>query len=177
MEFKKVLEGRRSIRKYKDTPVTDRQIMELMEAAAYAPSWANTQVSRFYIAKGEEKKELMAALPDFNKSRTADADVLIVSTVIKGRAGYNDEGEAFTHLGEGFSYFDNGIRVQNICLAAYDMGLGTLILGKYDPDFVREYFNIPDYEEVVCMLAVGVPDSDPKKPAGLTGKDIFRVKE
>lgn len=176
MEFKEVLKGRRSIRKYKNEPVTDRQIAQLMEAAAFAPSWANTQVSRFYVAKGDKKKELEAALPDFNKSRVADADVLIASTVVKGKAGYNDKGEYFTHLGDGFSYFDNGIRVQNICLEAYDMGLGTLILGKYDPDFVREYFDVPDSEEIVCMLAVGHPDSDPKKPAGLTGEDIVKIK-
>ncbi len=177
MELSDALKGRRSIRKFKAEPVTDDEIMRLMEAAVYAPSWANTQVSRFYVAKGEKKKELEKSLPDFNKKNVENADVLLASTVVKGKAGFRGDLGAFTHLGDGFQYFDNGLRVENVCLKAYELGLGTLIIGGYYPDVVREYFGIPDTEEVVCLIALGRPDISPQKPKGLSPQDIVTFKK
>ena len=41
------------------------------------------------------------------------------------------------------------------------MGLGTLIMGIYDEKAIREYFEIDDSLEIVCVLSVGVPDDAP----------------
>ena len=44
MELLKVIHERRSIRKYRQDPVPDEIVIEILEAARAAPSWANTQV-------------------------------------------------------------------------------------------------------------------------------------
>ena len=45
MEALKCIETRRSIRKFKDTPVSHELIEEVIKEASFAPSWKNTQVT------------------------------------------------------------------------------------------------------------------------------------
>ena len=161
MELQKCLETRKSIRKYKDTPVAKETIQELIKAAQLAPSWKNTQVSKYYIAMGEAKKDFSEkCLPTFNRNNTEDAPVLIVTTVEDGLSGYTQQGD--THLKHGFACFDNGLQVSNFCLKATELGLGTLIMGIYKEAAIREFFNISEKEIVVSVLGLGYPDQDPE---------------
>ena len=43
------IKTRRSVRKYADKPVPHELIEQAIAAAAYAPSWKNTQVTRYYV--------------------------------------------------------------------------------------------------------------------------------
>ena len=43
MEFKDVVYGRRSVRRFKDTPVDDKILEEIVDAALWAPSGVNLQ--------------------------------------------------------------------------------------------------------------------------------------
>ena len=47
MDFKDVIEYRRSVRKFADTPVTEEDIKKVVELARFAPSWKNTQTTRY----------------------------------------------------------------------------------------------------------------------------------
>ncbi len=162
MELNNAIFERRSIRKYKDLPVTEEQVREILWAASNAPSWTNSQPSRYFVAMGAARDQVAEMLPQFNKNNVINAPVLIVSCVKRGTSGYGKDGVARTHLDDGFLHFDNGLRVQNICLKALDMGLGTLIMGIYDEKAIREYFEIDDSLEIVCVLSVGVPDDAPE---------------
>lgn len=161
MELQKCLETRKSIRKYKDTPIAKETIQELIKAAQLAPSWKNTQVSKYYVAMGAAKKDFSEkCLPTFNRNNTEDAPVLIVTTVEDGLSGYTQQGD--THLKHGFACFDNGLQVANFCLKATELGLGTLIMGIYKEAAIREFFNISENEIVVSVLGLGYPDQDPE---------------
>ena len=55
MEFQKVIETRRTVRKYSaDERVTREQMEELLRAAQEAPSWKNSQTGRYYCVLSEE---------------------------------------------------------------------------------------------------------------------------
>ena len=82
MELQSCIEQRRSVRKYKTQPVPREQLREIIQAAIFAPSWKNSQTSRYYVAEGEAKAELEKYLPEFNRKNSKDAPVLIVSTVV-----------------------------------------------------------------------------------------------
>ena len=87
MELQQCLTKRRSIRKYKEQPVTQELIQELIRAAIMAPSWKNSQVSRYYITDTFEKtKKFLPCLPEFNQNNIKNAPVVIVSTVVKRTA-------------------------------------------------------------------------------------------
>lgn len=70
MEFSKLLEERRSIRKFDpEKKVTADQIKEIINAAIQAPSWKNSQTTRYYAVVTPEKIEAFSAacLPEFNR--------------------------------------------------------------------------------------------------------------
>ena len=176
MELTKCMEERRSIRRYKKQPVDRDLIKQLIEAAILAPSWKNSQVSRYYAVDGDQKDQFMACLPEFNQNNSKDASTIIVSTVVNGRSGFERDGSYTTHLKGGFQYFDNGLQVQNLCLKAYELGLGTLIMGIYDEQKIREFLSIPEDEVVVAVIAVGYPDIEPAMPKRKSVEDILIFK-
>ena len=61
MELIEAIKNRRSIRKYKNTPVKERDLETVLDAARWAPSWANTQCTRFIVVKDAKKKAEEAA--------------------------------------------------------------------------------------------------------------------
>lgn len=173
MELQKCINERRSIRKYKDKPVPRETVIELIKAAQMAPSWKNSQVSRYYIAESRAAREaVLNALPEFNRNNALFAPVLIVTAVVTGRSGFERDGSCSTHLKEGFQYFDNGLQAENLCLKAYEEGLGTLIMGIYDAEKLREAMDIPSSQEVVSVIAAGYPDINPEPPQRKDVADI-----
>ena len=86
--FDEVISSRRSIRDYQaGTTISEAGVRTLISTAQDAPSWANTQTTRYYVALSEEKvaavKELIGP---FNAKNTANAPVMIVSTFVTGRS-------------------------------------------------------------------------------------------
>lgn len=177
MELTKCINERRSIRKYKEHEIANEEIEELIKSAQMAPSWKNSQTARFFVAQSKEyKAKMVDALPDFNKDRARDASCVIVTAVVKGISGYTSEGESATHLGHGFQCFDNGLAVENLCLKAYDMGYGTLIMGLYNEKMVRDVFEIPENMDIVTVIAVGKADICPNAPQRMTLSEVLTIK-
>lgn len=175
MELEQCIRERRSIRKFKNAPIEKGAVEKLIAAAQQAPSWKNSQVSRYYaVLSKENKAKIMDCLPEFNRNSAANASALIVTTVIKGRSGFERDGSYTTHLKDGFQYFDNGLQVQNLCLQAYAMGLGTLIMGIYDQQAIRQIAAIPEEQEIVAIIAVGYPDIAPDMPPRKEVDEILR---
>ena len=97
MNAKECIRGRRSIRHYKDTPVPHEVLEEIIADAAYAPSWKNTQISRYVVVEGREAIDKLAAeYAPFNAKTVSTAPMLIVQTFIKNRSGYERDGSFTT---------------------------------------------------------------------------------
>lgn len=165
MELDQAIKNRRSIRKFLKKEVERDKIKKLIEAAQYAPSWKNKQVSKYYVIDTPEAKEkfLEKCLYNFNHKNMVDAPVIIACTVVDGVIGVKN-GEYETPIKDGYQYFDNGLQAQNLCLKAYEMGLGTLIMGLYDFCMTRTFFNIPNNEKLTVLIGVGYPDINPDMP-------------
>ncbi len=172
MELQTCMEKRRSVRKYKTDSVSHEALREIIQAAIYAPSWKNSQVSRYYVLEGAVREEVQHYLPDFNARSVVDAPVLIVSTVVTKRSGFTRNGEYETHLKDGFQYYDHGMQAMNLCLKAEDLGLSTLIMGIYDEPEIRKCLDIPADQDIVCVIAVGYADNEPVMPKRKTVEDI-----
>ncbi len=93
-----------------------------------------------------------------------NAPVLMVLTYIKGRSGYERDGSFTTSKGDRWQMFDAGIASQSFCLAAYEQGLGSVILGIFDDAKVASILEIPENQEVAALIAVGYPDEEPAAP-------------
>lgn len=160
-----VILNRRSIRRYQDKEIPAGILEKLFEAARWAPSWANTQCWQFVVVKDRRIKEkIQAAVSSRNPSSKAivNAPVLLaVCAQLKKSGYYNDQYP--TKFGDWFMY-DLGLATQNLCLAAKDSGLGTVIVGLFDHDRVGEIINLPPEHEVLVLIPVGYPDHDPSPP-------------
>ena len=172
MELQTCIEQRRSVRKYKDQSVPRELIREIIRAATFAPSWKNSQVSRYYVAEGDTKKELATYLVEFNGRNVQNAPVLIVSTVVDKRSGFTRAGEYETHLKDGFQYYDCGMQSMNLCLKAHELGLATLVMGIYDEAAIRKLFAIDESQIIVAVTAVGYADGETSMPKRKSVDDI-----
>lgn len=176
MELSSVMKSRRSIRAYKDMEIDKNVIIELVKDAQLAPSWKNSQTARYYVAHSKEMRQrLLNCLHDFNKERTSNASAFIVTTVVHGISGYSSSGRE-THLGNGFECFDNGLAVQNLLLSATEKGLGSLVMGLYNEQAIRELFGIPETENIVVVLALGYADISPDMPERKSIDEILTIK-
>jgi len=157
-ELMQVIRERRSIRKYQGKAIADHILDQVLEAVKWAPSWANTQCWEVIVVRSEQvKEELQSTLPKTNPASRAmvEAPVVIVLCGKLKTSGYY-KGEVTTKFGDWFM-FDLGIACQNLCLAAWDQGLGTVVVGLFDHEKAKEILAVPDGYEVVVMIPMGYP--------------------
>ncbi|MCI7413144.1 nitroreductase family protein [Hornefia butyriciproducens] len=168
METKDCILTRRSVRRFTDRPVPHETVRQMVSLAAYAPSWKNTQVTRYYAVEDQAVKEEIAdnCVLGFesNAKIIRRCPVLMVITCKHGISGYEKSGEPTTGKDDRWEVFDSGIATQTFCLAAHDLGLGTVIMGIFDDDKVAETVGVSDGEIVAALVALGYPDGDPKAP-------------
>ena len=86
MELIKGIKERRSTRKFTDQAVSEEEIREIVSAAAYAPSWKNTQTAHYIAIINQAKKQEIAdtCVMGFagNQRIIGQAPVLIVETTV-----------------------------------------------------------------------------------------------
>ena len=159
---------RRSIRKFKEEKVARETIEEIIASAAYAPSWKNTQVTRYHVFDDQALKSKIANEYtlgfSYNTGTIERAPQVVVITAIKGRSGVERDGSFTTAKGDSWLMFDAGIATQTFCLAAYEYGVGSVIMGIFDAEKVAELLNIPENEVVVALVSIGYPDEEPTAP-------------
>jgi nitroreductase len=158
MELMDAILHRRSIRKFTDYVVTDEEIKQLLEAARWAPSWANTQVWEFIVIRDKALMEqVVNTYVDKNPATRCSlaASALIVACAKTGVAGCYG-GQDVTKFSNWFM-FDLGIAVQNLCLKAHELGLGSVVVGFVNHDACAKIVGLPEGYEAVAVLPVGKP--------------------
>ena len=113
MEFQKVLETRRTVRKY-SAGITREQMEELLRAAQEAPSWKNSQTGRYYCVLSEEMvdKIRVECLPGAGNAGKSEHATLIITTFVHDRAGFQKDGSADNELGNGWGCYDLGLQTK-----------------------------------------------------------------
>ena len=146
MEFMDVVAARKSVRSYADKPVEEEKLFKILESARLAPSWANKQCCKYIVVKDKAKiQELASGLNGWLKQ----APVIVVAC-----ADPKDSGDR-----NGMNYYlvDVGISMQQLVLAATDVGLGTCWIGAFDEAKVKKALGIPENIKVVAMTSLGYP--------------------
>ena len=175
MEAMEMIYGRRSIRSYLEKEIPQEVLDGVFAAAMMAPSWKNTQTTSYVVAKSPEMREkVLSALPPFNQNTAKNAPVIVVMTTRHGRSGYDKDGTPSTSKGDKWEIFDGGIACQTLCLAAYQQGLGTCIMGLYDEEALPTILNLPEDEIVTAVIPMGYPAVEPAAPKRKTPEEKVR---
>lgn len=164
MELMDAIRGRRSVRKYRSVQVPDEVLFYILEAARWAPSWANTQCWEFIIVRDPSVRQKLAqTLPEKNPARLActQAPVIIVACGRKGKSGFF-KGGPVTDKGD-WMLFDLALALQNLTLAAFEKGLGTVHIGFFDSKQAEAILGVPQEVAVVELVLLGYPEGEPQQ--------------
>jgi len=144
MEFMNVVSARRSVRGYAE--VEEKKLVKILEAARLAPSWANRQYCRYVVVKDKSKKEeLFGGVNPWLRQ----APVVLAACA--------DPADSGSRNGMIYYLVDAGISMQQLILAATDLGLGTCWIGAFDEGEVKNLLEVPENVKVVALTPVGYP--------------------
>ena len=165
-----MIKERRSVRKFQDKAVDRETMREIIEAARWAPSWANFQVARYTLVDNTEtiKRLSTEGVKGFvyNVKTLEEAKSVAVLSFVKGKSGKLDpeKDEYATEKANVWEVFDAGLACQTFCLAAHAKGVGTCIMGVIDEQSISEIVGLPDEETVAALIVYGYEQGEHAKP-------------
>jgi nitroreductase len=174
METLAAIEGRRSVRRYKDVALPRATIERILAVSVQAPSAKNRQPWRFVVLQGEARlllSRLMLEAVEAGRARgdstgSCEPSARIVAaapaTILVFNAGYEHDGTIRDHSRYNAPDIQSiGGMIQTMLLAAHDLGVGSLWIC----DVLYAYGAIRDWvgrrQELVAAVSLGVPDESP----------------
>jgi len=153
METIKAIMSRRSIRKFKNTPVSDNQIRVLLESAMQAPSAGDGRPWHFVVIKDRQKLNAIADKIDGGNAMFKESQAAILIIADPSKEGF-----------PGFYPQDCSCAAQNLQLAAHDLGVGTVWIALWSVkprlDGLKEIIKIHNSLIPFAIFPIGVPDED-----------------
>lgn len=171
--LEKIIDKRRSIRRFTSQDVEKHTLEALLEAARWAPSWGNSQCWELIVIRDREKKgQLSQILSRKNPATLAVKDApLVLAICAKSESSGFYNGIQVTRYRD-WHLFDLGLATQNICLQAHDLGLGSVIVGAFDHQKAEEILELPEGYEIVALIPIGYPDQNPSAPKRKTVEEF-----
>ena len=158
MNLNNALAGRRSIRSYKEEPVSRDLILDLIKAAETAPSAGNLRARKYVVVTNIQiRKTLAVAAYGQSQVETAPLLVVICADVLRSSVRYGDRGSLY-------SIQDAAAATMCLLLSVYDLGLGACWNGAFDDQIVRDALNLAKDELPVAILSIGWPVESPRAP-------------
>lgn len=173
MELKEILNRRRSTRKFLAGKVEHDKLQRIVDMALQAPSSRNTRSTRLVVVEEPELLEKMSQMRDYGSSFMKDAQAAIV---VMGDKNATD------------LWLDNcAITATILQLAVVDEGLASCWVhvndrpclkdepeGAKADDYLRELLSLPENYGILCAVALGYSDFEPKPLPEYEGEE--RVK-
>ena len=115
---------------------------------------------------------------DFNAKTIVRCNALVIVSVVTKVSGYEPDGSYSTTQEDRWEMFDAGIANQTFCLAAHSKGVGSVILGVFDENKIRQYLPLPENERVTNLIALGYPlEGDKNAPPRKEVSQLLEIVE
>lgn len=155
MDVEEVITKRRSIRRFKQKPVSLDVLLKLVNGARLAPSGANLQPLEYIIVTDVSLCDRVFnglkwagyLKPKWKPSEDEKPMAYIVVLVDKQKSPYYE--------------VDVGLAAENIMLLALKYGFGSCMLRNIDREEIRRLFSIPDSLYIDSVIALGYPAEKP----------------
>ncbi len=158
MDVIRAIRERRSIRRFKPQGIEPEKIELLKDALIWAPSAGNLQSRRFYFVYNQKIKDRLtfAAL---GQAFISEAPLVVVGCAdLRIYHYYRERG---TDL---YCIQDVACSIENLMLAAYSVGLGTVWVGAFEEDEVSTILGLDGHLRPLAIVPVGYPDENPLPP-------------
>ena len=157
MTIKEIIEKRQSNRKYKEDAIEHEKVIQCIQAAHLAPSACNAQPWKFVVVDEPTIKEQVAmAANDMGMNKFVLQAPVIIAVVLE-RANFTSA-IGSTIKQKDYTMIDIGIAVENICLQATELGLGSCIVGWFNEHKVKKILQIPRTKRVPLLITLGYSD-------------------
>ena len=152
MDFEKLISERYSVRNFKPERLPQEAVDKILDAGHKAPTGCNYQPQRILVLNTDES---IAKLKECTKCHfNAQAAMLVCHN--------KDESWVRKYDGALSSPVDAVIVTTHMMLEAHNIGVGCCWVMHFDPNAMRETFNIPDNVEPIALLVMGYPSDDAK---------------
>ena len=157
MSFADLAKKRQSDRKYKDQAVEREKLIQCLETARISPSANNSQPWKFIVVDDFEKKEQIAECSiGLGMNKFTHQCPVLVAVVLERQNFMSTIGSMIKN--KDYSLFDIGIAVNQFCLQAADLGLGTCIIGWFDEKKIKKILGVKN-RRIPLLISVGYPDA------------------
>jgi nitroreductase len=164
MEIFEAIYNRRSIRKFEQKPVEEEKIHEILKSAMYAPTARNTQSWQFIVITN---RELLDGIRHVHPYAAMLAETPLAILVC---------GDKTCDPNEGYLNTNCSAATQNLLLASYALGLGSVWLGVYPrEERIKGLVNVlklPGHILPISLIALGYPAEKKEKPERFSSEKI-----
>lgn len=163
----KNISTRKTIRKYKQQPISDELLNRLLEEASHTQTMGNLQLYSVVITRSEESKRRLAPLHFNQPMVTAAPVVLTICADFRRVSDWCECRMAVPGYDNMLSFMnaatDALLYTQTFCNLAEEKGLGVCFLGTtlYMPAQIADLLCLPALTFPVATLTVGWPDENP----------------
>jgi nitroreductase len=175
MEILECIKARRTIRRFKSDPIPPTVLDAIFEAAMWAPSPANAQPWDFFVVGRQARGKILTLLQAKAKELLADPDLpepkrRAVEALAADFGGAPYMVAVVSRPGaepmEKIEYpLSAAAAVQNLCLAAWAHGIGSIWLSVGAAPPVKPILGVEEGASVVALLALGSPEAVPPAPS------------
>lgn len=176
MEFRELVKVRRSCRSFQAAPVTEGELNAIIDAGRWAPNPLNLQPWEFIIITDQKVKSQIREIAEEAKQEAhkksganwvaeygldflIEAPMLIVVLFNPKKGGLGE------HFGQKYGALSGASAcIQNMMLAAADIGLATLWFTFFRPEKLRAVLGFPENLEVAGVIPLGRPKETIKPP-------------
>jgi nitroreductase len=144
------IRSRRSVRAFTNEPVSEEEVMKLVEAARLAPSAGNIQPWEFVVVRNAEiKRGLSAAALDQTFIEEAPVVIVVCANQTRASRGYGSRGVNL------YCLQDTAAATQNMLLAAHALGLATCWVGAFQEEDAKKVLKISSDVRPVAIIPIG----------------------
>ena len=166
MTVMQAIEARRSIRHYTDQPVTDEELLAVLEAGRLAPSARNLQGWHFTAVRDVSLRGALCTACN-GQQMVAEAPAALVVWA---------DGERMMGCGQSAATIDCSIALSFMLLRATELGLGSCWLGAFDQNAVKELLGLPQEAVVVAVSPLGHPAETPAARPRKDPDEVFDLR-
>ncbi len=158
MDLDKVIQSRKSVRRYSSKKPDWRDIIECVDAARFAPMAGGNYTLKFIIVDDPEKIKKLAEAA--GQHFITNAKYVVVVCTNPGRTV-----NAYEERGKKYCRQQAGAAIQNFLLKIQEKGLGACWIGAFVDDMVKVTLKIPDDINVEALFPIGYefPKTEPRR--------------
>jgi len=183
-----IIENRRTVRKFKSTPIPHEHIMKILKAAHFAPTAGNQQPWKFLVVQDRKRLNQLQEtalswyMESYKEQKVRNQKELestqsgiraILKNVLSAPVYIAVLVDSKTKYSE-YIIHDGTLAAGYLMIAARALGYGTGFFTTFFPgEKMKLFFNIPDRYKLICFTPIGVPAEWPEKPFKKNLEDLI----